>query len=580
MSTVDVVFHCIGGLGLFLFGMRTMSEGLKRVAGDGMRGLLRMLTRNVLIAVLVGAGVTCLIQSSSATTVMVVGFVNAGLMSLTQAIGVVMGANIGTTFTAWLVSGIGLLKITNYALPAIGVGFLLNMVGKRQWKHWGSVILGFGLLFFGLSLMKDAFKGLPNWIDVERLAQISGSPLYPLVAVLVGTVVTMVIQSSSATIAIVQMLAFNGVLTFPQALPLLLGDNIGTTITAQIASVGTNVNAKRAARVHLMFNLFGVCILMPLVWTGHYGRLVEFLIPGEVTQSTIMLHIAVSHSIFNVANTMIFMPLVGVLGAVATRLVPGEVGVVQAEPQYLEEHLLDSPPIALEQARREVVRMIELAASAVRNASDAFFANDTAALELVRQKEDAIDNLQNKITQYLIGISRRDLAPGESNELPVLLHSVNDIERIGDHAVNLLEAAERKIEGKLPFSGAALEELAMMRDEVQRMFGTVIRALAERDQNAARAAFASEHKLNAMQREFRQSHLSRLSAGQCDFYSGLTFVDCLYYYEKIGDHLTNAAQAVLGDFQWGEKVREGNSAASREASPAAANPTPGRSAGG
>jgi len=249
--------------------------------------------------------------------------------------------------------------------------------------------------------------------------------------------------------------------------------------------------------------------------------------------------------------------------------VPGDVDIVQVEPQYLEEHLLSDPPIAIEQARREVVRMIELAHSAVCDASNAFFNSDAKEMELVHQKEDAVDNLQNKITQYLIKISRYEIGPEESNALPVLMHSVNDIERIGDHAVNLAEAAQRRIEGRLPFTDAALEELGMMRDEVERMFETVIRALQYNDTDVAKRAFGNEERLNTMQREFRESHLTRLAAGDCNFYSGLTFVDCLYYYEKIGDHLTNTAQAVLGDFQWGEKVRGATVAASAD-EPAAA----------
>ncbi|MFW6189930.1 MAG: Na/Pi cotransporter family protein [Planctomycetota bacterium] len=569
-STLDIVYFVIGGLGLFLFGMRIMSDGLKKVAGDRMRRILRVLTRNVPIAVLVGAGVTCLVQSSSATSVMVVGFVNAGLMTLKQAIGVVMGANVGTTLTAWLVSGLGLLKITNYALPAIGIGLLMNMLSKRQLKHWGSVILGFGILFFGLSLMKGAFGPLRESERAIRLmARLAGNPL---TGVAIGTAMTMVIQSSSATIAIAQMLAFNGVLSFPAALPLIFGDNIGTTITAQIASVGTNVNAKRAARAHLLFNLFGCLVVLPLL--PYYRQLIELLVPGPITRTNIMFHIALSHSVFNIANMLLFIPLAGVLAGAVKRLVPGEDVFVQVEPQYLEQHLLDTPVIALEQARLEVVRMAEMAASAVQDAGEAFFKQDPKELELVEQKEDAVDNLQNKITQYLIQISQRQIEEPQSNELPVLLHAVNDIERMGDHAVNLTEAAERRIQDQLPFTDAALDDLTEMRNEVEKMFETVIRALADSDPEAAREAFDSESKLNAMERRAREGHLRRLSEGTCNFYSGLTFVDCVYNYEKIGDHLTNTAQAVLGDFQWGEKVRGATEAGTEAATEAGPSPAP------
>ncbi|NLW50327.1 MAG: Na/Pi cotransporter family protein [Candidatus Brocadiaceae bacterium] len=553
MEPHRIAFLVIGGLGLFLLGIRTMSDALRRAAGDRMRRVLRILTYNIFVSVLAGTGITCLIQSSSATTVMVVGFVNAGLMTLKQAIGVIMGANIGTTITAWLVSTIGLLehmKVTDYALPAIGIGFAVSVIAKRNGRHWGSALLGFGLLFFGLALMKDAFDPVGQSQEAkDLLIRVAGNPLMGL---LIGTVVTMVVQSSSATIAIVQLLAMSNAITFVQALPIVFGDDIGTTITAQLASIGTNTQARRAARAHLVFNVLGVCIFMPFYKS--YASLIEAIYPGPLNEITVMAHIALSHTMFKVVNTLIFIGMPGVLLSIAKRMVPGEADVIHVEPQYLEERLVSTPVIALEQARREVVRMMDLAVGAVRNAGDAFFHSDPKELKLVAQKEDAIDNLQNRITQYLIRVSRESLGSTESNELPVLLHSVNDIERIGDHAVNLMEAAQRRIESQLPFSEAGLQELAMMRDEVERMCATVVRALEESNEDAARAAFASEEKLNAMQREFRQNHLTRLSLGDCNFYSGLTFVDCLYYYEKIGDHLTNIAQAVLGDFQWGEKM--------------------------
>jgi len=552
-SALDILFFVIGGLGLFIYGMRVMSDALRRCAGDRMRSVVRALTRNIVVAALVGAGMTCLIQSSSATTVMVVGFVNAGLMSLPQAIAVALGANVGTTITAWMVSGIGVLKITNYALPAIGIGLVASMAGKRHWKDWGMVLLGFGLLFFGLDLMKTALEPLGSSPGAtELMCRLAGNPL---TGVLVGTLMTVVIQSSSATIAVTQLLAFQGILPFQSALYLVLGDNIGTTVTAQIASVGTNIQAKRAARAHLMCKILDALILLPFVWSGVYARFIEFIVPGELSSDTAMVHLAAAHTVFNVVGLFVFLPLVGRLTRLVTRLVPGEATVVPVEPQYLEEHLLDTPPIALEQARREVVRMIELAASATRDAGNAFFTNDLSELQLVHRKEDAVDNLQNQITRYLIQVSRRDLGQTASNELPVLLHSVNDIERIGDHAENLAELAQRKIESRLPFTDAALEELDMMRSAVAHMFEIVISALENSDGEEARSAFEVEERLNAMEREFRENHLQRLHSGDCSFISGMTFVDCVYNYEKIGDHLINTAQAVLGDFQWGEKVR-------------------------
>ena len=308
---LELIFGLIGGLGLFLFGMKTLSEGLKKVASDRLRNILQFFTRTPLISVLVGTAITALIQSSSGTTVMVVGFVNAGLLTLRQAIGVVMGANIGTTFTAWLVS-IAVFKITVLALPAIGIGFALNILGwSRKSRHWGQFLLGFGLLFLGLSIMKETFspiKGSPAvkdfFVNFSR---------YPILGVLAGTVVTMLLQSSSATIALVQVLAFEGVISFDATIPLILGDNIGTTITAQIASIGTGVASRQTARAHAIFNVIGVLYMLPLVYLGYYAKAIEAIIPGRMTLNNIMVYIAVAHSTFNIFNTIIFLPLTGIL---------------------------------------------------------------------------------------------------------------------------------------------------------------------------------------------------------------------------------------------------------------------------
>lgn len=552
---IDVVFKTVGGLGLFLFGMGMMSDGLKKVAGQKLRSLLESLTRQPIVAVLIGALVTCLIQSSSAATVMTVGFVNAGLLTLRNALCVVLGANIGTTFTAWLVSGLGVFEITAYALPAIAVGFLMQTIAKTQQKRSvGQIILGFGLLFIGIAFMKDAFGPLRDNQGVRDTLIWLGQN--PILAVLAGTAITMLLQSSSASIAIVQMLAFNGAfgtdwrIALAVAIPFILGDNIGTTITAQIAALQTSRNAKRVAWGHTIINVLGVCYILPLVWTGLFVRFVIWVTPGELSQFTVMLHIAVAHSLFNVFNTMLFLPIIKWLEALVLKIIPLREDEAGQKPVVLEGRLLDTPVIALQQAKREIIRMAERAKNAVTLATDGFSNNETKSLDKARQIEDIIDEFQFHITSYLVLLSEKQLSSEVSVELPVLLHMVNDLERVGDHAVNICEIAERKIESKFILSDKADAESKEMVDEVLRMLDGIITALRNDDRQAAHAALASENKLNRMQVDFRRSHVQRMTDGVCAAQLGLIFIDLVDNLEKIGDHLTNIAQSVIGGIQW------------------------------
>ncbi|MHC4573788.1 MAG: Na/Pi cotransporter family protein [Planctomycetota bacterium] len=551
----DMIFGTVGGLGLFLFGMGIMSEGLKKAASRRVRKLLTALTRHRMIAVMIGAATTCLIQSSSATTVMTVGFVNAGLMTLKQALCVVLGANVGTTFTAWLVSGLAVFKITTYSLPAIGIGFLVRMLGRTQrTRNIGEVILGFGILFTGIDFMKGAFGPLQESQNVQEALIWLGHK--PYLAVLAGTLVTMMLQSSSATIAMVQILALNGAFggDWPTALrvaiPFILGDNIGTTITAEIAAIRTSVAARRTARGHTLFNVIGVLYMFPLVWAGWFADIVEWITPFGLRQNTIMVHIAVAHSAFNVFNTFVFLPLVEWLEAVVTRFVPARAGDAVAKPVVLEEHLLNTPEIAVDQARREIVRMANVARQAVNQAIEGLDQGDRRKLVSARQTEDAVDNFQYEITSYLAALSRRGLSEEVSIELPVLLHTVNDLERVGDHAVNIAEIAERKIEQKLVFSDSAQEEGARLKSETNEMFDRITAALENNDTEAARSALTNEENLNRMQIDFRRSHVQRMTEGVCSPQAGLIFIDLVDNIEKIGDHLTNIAQAVIGGLQW------------------------------
>jgi phosphate:Na+ symporter len=555
----EMIFGVIGGLGLFLFGMVLMSEGLRKAAGPKLKNILESMTRTRLTAFLVGTGVTSLIQSSSATTVMVVGLVNAGLLTLKQAIGVIIGANVGTTATAWLVSvsGLEFLDISMYAMPAIGLGFLLHIGGRsRRTKSIGEIILGFGILFLGIDIMKGAFSPLEKSQRVQELFISFGNK--PLLALLAGLAVTMLIQSSSASIAIVQLLAMNGAFgsnweaAFNVAMPFVLGANIGTTITAQLAALQAGRNARRAAWAHTMFNVLGVVIAYPFVSLGWYRTFAQMISPWELGPATIASEIAVGHTMFNVANSAIFLPLSGLLEKLAIKLVPKRPSEVAMAPVVLEKHLLDTPEIALAQAKREIVHMAKTANRAFSQSIEGIIEDDRRKLGSVKEIEDVVDSLQFEITSYLTALSSRHLSEEVSIELPVLLHAVNDLERIGDHAVNIVEIAQRKIEQKLSFSNSALAEAEQLRKEAAQMFGYVITALENNDTAAARSALVNEDNLNKMQVDFRRSHVQRMTDGMCSAETGLIFIDLVDNVEKIGDHLSNIAQAVIGGLQWAE----------------------------
>ncbi|MDD5458913.1 MAG: Na/Pi cotransporter family protein [Phycisphaerae bacterium] len=553
----DMIFGVVGGLGLFLYGMGLLSDGLKKVAGKKLKKLLEILTKRCIFGVLVGALITCLIQSSSATTVMIVGFVNAGLLTLQQALSVVLGANIGTTITAWIVSAFGLggLKITMYSMPLIGLGFLLQIIGKTERnRSIGSIMLGFGLLFIGIGFMEDAFGPLRTNEQVQRILIALGDN--PILAVLAGTAITILIQSSSASIMIVQVLAFQGAfgtdwdIALRVAIPFILGDNIGTTITAQLAALRANRNSKRVAMGHTVFNILGVLYILPLVWKGWFADWVEWVSPFTLSQETIMLHIAISHSLFNIVNTIIFMPGLKWLEKIVLWVIPVNAQEALKKPVVLEHHLLDTPVIALEQAKREIARMAVTAAQSVNDAIEGLANDDMVKLNRVQEAEDMTDDFQKEITDYLVELSRRQLSDEVATELPVFLHSVNDLERIGDHAVNIAEIARRKIEHKIIFTDSAQQEIGQLQAEISQMFNKVLTSLENNDADMAKSALENENRLNHMQVDFRRNHVQRMGEGLCTAESGLIFIDLVDNAEKIGDHLTNIAQSVMGGLQW------------------------------
>lgn len=551
-----MLVNTIGGLALFLYGMSLMSDGLKKAAGEKMRSILESMTRNPVMGFGMGAVTTAIVQSSSATTVMIIGLVNAGLMSLRQAICVVFGTNVGTTATAWIVSLTGFkFKIASYALPIIACGFLIDILCKsRKNKSYGQILIGFGILFIGIGFMKDAFVIIKDNPAVnDWLAGLADKPVLALIG---GTLVTMLLQSSSASIAIIQTLAVAGAFgdnwenAINVAIPFVLGCNIGTTITAQIASLRTNLASRRTAWAHTMFNVSGSLIALPFVYVGLFGKVVYWLSPWEQGAQTVMLTIAVAHTLFNVVNSLIFLPFAGVLEKVVVTLVRPRSGEHVEQMVVLEKHLLDTPSLALQQARSEIIRMAKESRRALESAADSLMNDNRKAIIITRKIEDTIDDFQHEITSYLVELSQKQLDDDVSNELPVLLHMVNDIERIGDHTVNIAEIAERKIENRIIFSSVATDEANEIIDEAYKMIDNIIRSLSKNDPQASRLALSNEEKINKMQIRFRRSHIQRLTEGTCSAEAGLIYVDLVDNIEKIGDHLTNIAQSVIGGVQW------------------------------
>ena len=511
---------------MFLLGMRMMSDGLKATTSDRIKRILTLLTKNRILGVLLGAGLTALIQSSSGMTVITVGLVNSGLLTLRQSIGVVMGANIGTTFTAWLVSFMGVFKITDYALILVGIGFFMTLAPHgRGYRSRGQVLIGLGLLFLGLGFMKDAFHPLRESPAIINAFQTLS--VHPILAVLVGAVVTMLLQSSSATIAIVQLLAYQGLIDFNAAVPLVLGDNIGTTITAELASFKTNVNAKRTARAHTLFNVIGVTYMMPLVMLGIYQKIIYFILPGEVSTTNIMIYIAVSHSTFNIMNTIIMLPLVGFLERGAIFLTKKVESEINGLPQYLDRRLLKSPATALIRARMEVLRMAQMSREALELSFNSFMNMDSKHFKRLIELEEAIDNLQSEITLYLVDISQQHPEPAQSDELPVWMHSVNDLERIGDHTENLMELTERSIRSKVNLPKEAKSELLTMFRTLIEMSDNVYQAIEDNDRDSAYKALSCEDRINHLFVEYRNSQINRLNTGVCKPLDGIIFIDVL-----------------------------------------------------
>lgn len=509
-----------------------MSEGIQQAAGSRLRRILEALTGNVVVAVLVGVIVTAVIQSSSATTVMVVSFVNAGLMTLGQAIGVIMGANIGTTITAQMVA----FKLERCALPAIAMGLPLMLLGKkRSTKALGDTLLGFGILFLGITIMGDSLEPLKSYEPFINL-MITSSRV-PIVGVLVGTVFTTLIQSSSATTSLLVTLASRGVISFESSVPIILGANIGTTSTALIASVGTSLAARRSALAHLLFNVIGVILFLPFL--DFVEPLVARLSPEVPRQ------VANFHTIFNVTVTLVLLPFFNQFKSLVTRLLKGEEFVIEHGPKYLDPRLAATPWNAVVQLKKEVVRMAKLCLDNFETAVKVFTGEKKADRRRFDDIETVIDELEEAISYYVAKVSQHSVSEQHSNVLTAMIHISTDLERIGDHATTIMELADYAREQDLPFSPQAREELQAMIAEVLKVLNTAIKALEMNDRNLASTVASMDDVLDRMEKDLRNQHIRRLNQGICYPASGVVFLDILSHLERVGDHAVNVAESVM-----------------------------------
>ena len=551
------VLTMIGGLCLFLFGMNLMGQALERRAGGKLRTLLDKMTSNVFAGFLTGLGITAIIQSSSATTVMVVGFVNSGLMTLRQAINVIMGANVGTTVTAWLLSlaginsgnvWINLLKPTSFTpvLALIGIIFYMFCKDAKK-KDTGMILLGFATLMFGMDTMSGAVAGLK---DVPGFAELFIMFKNPILGVLVGAVLTGIIQSSSASVGILQALALTGQVSYAAAIPIIMGQNIGTTVTALLSSVGTNKNAKRAAVVHLMFNVIGVVVLLTV-----FCIVKAIFAPAILNESATMYGIAIAHSLFNILCTAMLLPAGNLLEKLAIRMVPDVTHKEEAAVE-LDERLLATPSLALRQCRAVANDMAECAVRALENALTAFTHYTPVLADSIRADEDRCDHYEDVIGTYLVKLSAQKMGEAESEEATELLKTIGDLERISDHAVNVLESAEELQAKGLSFSGSARAELITLSDAIREILSLAETAFLHQDVEAAMKVEPLEQVIDTLKEEMRTRHILRMQQGQCSIEAGFVWSDLLTDLERTSDHCSNIAGCVIDAAQHNLNLHE------------------------
>lgn len=548
MSVNDIssLFSFIGGLGMFLYGMNIMADGMQKTAGSKMSQFLGMLTNNRLMAVLLGALITAIIQSSGATTVMVVGFVSAGVLNLTQAVGVIMGANIGTTITAWIVSmnqlgdAFAVFQPAFFAPLLIGIGAIFMLFGKKQrMKTAGEILVGLGLLFIGLDFMSSSISPYTDAPVFSEAFRLLGSN--PLLGMIIGALVTALLQSSSASVGILQTLAMNGVVTTNAAIFITLGQNIGSCVTAMISSIGGARTAKRAAVIHLTFNVMGAVIF------GVISFILFSLHPVLAAHNITSVQISIFHTIFNLTNTALLFPFANQLVKLSGVFVPEdkkEPAVADEESEtmkHLDERIFESPAFAVETAAMEVVHMGQITMENVRRAMDAVLTKNANEVEDVYKTEQTINNMEKMLTEYLVKVNNLSLTERQKLVVNDLFYSINDIERVGDHAENLAEQAEYMVQHNISFSETGESDLHVICETAFSSFKHSINARQKGDMDDVRKVSQYEDEVDTLEEELREKHIERLSAGKCDPSAGVVFLDLISNLERISDHAYNIA---------------------------------------
>jgi phosphate:Na+ symporter len=535
MSVANIL-SMAGGLGLFLFGIRTMGDGLENAAGAKLKRMLEVLTGNRFLAVLVGFVVTAIIQSSTATTVMVVGFVNAGMMSLGQAVGVIMGANIGTTVTSLLIA----LNFSSVAAAAVLVGVILMLASKKTVvKNLGAIFTGFGLLFLGIDMMSDSMAPLRDSAGfMNFIVTVSESPLRPLFGIILGIVMTAVLQSSSASVGVLQTLAMQGLVPLKFSVFVLFGQNIGTCLTALFSTVGAKKNSKRAAVIHLLFNLIGTGIFILIALLTPYVEWIEKLSPDPMAQ------IAISHIVFNIVSTVVMFPFAKVLVKLSCLLVPGkDDSESEMHCKFIDDRLLNTPPFAVMQVSKEVARMAKLARDNFETSAHALINRSDKDLDKVMENEEIINYLNHHITSYLVKLNALDITDSDSDYIARVFHAINDIERVGDHAINLAEAAQHNIGEGLKFSDPAREELNQLCGSVVTLLERSMAAFDNQSlsDNEAKELSDLEEHIDDLTLECQDSHIFRLNRKECNTEAGMLYLNTITDFERVGDHAINIA---------------------------------------
>ncbi len=545
------VLTMVGGLALFLYGMQVMGDGLAKVSGGKLERILENLTSNPIKAVLLGAGVTAVIQSSSATTVMVVGFVNSGIMKLNQAVGIIMGANIGTTVTSWILSLSGLqgdnvfvklCKPSSFSplLAVIGVIFLLFIKDEKK-KDIGAIMVGFAVLMFGMETMSDAVKPLANVPEFTGILTAFSNPVLGMIA---GAVLTAIIQSSSASVGILQALCVTGAVSYGVAIPIIMGQNIGTCVTALLSSIGATKNAKRAAMVHLYFNIIGTVVFMVLFYT--VNAVVGFSFLGTATNAA---GIAVIHSLFNVFATMLLLPFGKGLEKLACLTIrddvqPAEVEEERKELQLLDSRFLEKPAFAMEQSVHVANKMAEESKRTIFTAMDLLWNYTEGGAKKVGELENLVDQYEDELGTYLVKLSRQNLSVHDSHTLSIVLHCIGDFERISDHAINIMEAAQEMHDKKLIFSPKAEEELKVFSRAVQDIVEKAYAVFRDQDEKLAQKVEPLEAVVDELNQEVKKRHIRRLREGKCTIELGFILSDITTSLERVADHCSNIAVCV------------------------------------